>query len=235
MYNNYLNFLLDNDPEKVMSARGIRIRKMLSPMVRNVIAPLSSKNKFHIEKNQNLPKDRPLIFAATHGLKDDIAAGLCAAGRHTYLLFASLPDFFGTIDGPALWLNGVMLLDRKNKESRRAAKAKMEYAIALGADILMYPEGTLNKTENLIVQKLFPGIYDVAVKYNALVVPIAIIQEGKNVYAKTCDPFDICQYQRREGLTILRDLMASAKYELMEKYSKSRRAGVRSAFYRPRL
>lgn len=229
MYNKYLEFLLDNDPRKVMSERGLRIRKILSPLVRYVIAPLSSKNKFHIEKNKNLPKDRPIIFAATHGLIDDIAVGLCAAGRHTYLLFASLPDFFGTIDGPALWLNGVILLDRKNKESRRAAKAKMEYAIALGADILMYPEGTLNKTENLIVQKLFPGIYDVAVKYNALVVPIAIIQEGKNVYAKTCDPFDICQYQRQEGLTLLRDLMASAKYELMERYSKSRRADIGNA------
>lgn len=229
MYNKYLEFLLDNDPKKVMSARGLRIRKIMNPLVRNVIAPLSSKNKFHIEKNNNLPKNRPIIFAATHGLKDDIAAGLCAAGRHTYLLFASLPDFFGTIDGPALWLNGVMLLDRKNKKSRRAAKAKMEYAIALGTDILMYPEGTLNKTENLIVQKLFPGIYDVAIKCNALVVPIAIIQEGKNVYAKTCEPFDICQYQRKEGLNILRDLMASAKYELMEKYSKSCRADIGNA------
>lgn len=229
MYNKYLEFLLDNNPQKVMSKSGIKARRFISPLLRNIVAPMTSKNKYIVEKNKNLSKDRPIIFAATHGLKDDIAIGLCAAGRHTYLLFASLPDFFGTFDGPSLWLNGVMLLDRKDKDSRRAAKVKMEYAISLGADILMYPEGTLNKTENLIVQKLYPGIYDVAVKCNALVVPIAIIQEGKNVYAKTCDAFDICEYERQEGLNVLRDLMATGKYELMEEHSKTNRVEIGNA------
>lgn len=229
MKNRYLNYLLDNNPKKVISKEGIFVRHLISPLLRNVVAPMTSKNKYIVEKNKSLPKDRPIIFAATHGLKDDIAIGLCAAGRHTYLLFASLPDFYGTFDGPSLWLNGVMLLDRKDKESRKAAKEKMKYAMSLGVDILMYPEGTLNKTENLIVQKLFPGIYDVAIECNALIVPIAIIQEGKNIYAKACDTFDICQYDRQEGLNILRDLMASAKYELMEKYSKVSRVQIGNA------
>lgn len=229
MYNKFLEYLLENDPKRVMSKKGYLIRKAFNPLIRNIIAPLSSKNKYHIDKNKNLPKDKPLIFAPTHGLKDDIGMGIACTGRHTYLLFASLPDFFGTIDGPALWTNGVMLLDRKTKESRRAAKDKMEYAISLGADILMYPEGTLNKTENLLVQKLFPGIYDVAKSTNALVVPVAIIQEGKNVYSKVCNAIDICQYDRQKGLSVLRDLMATAKYELMEKYSKISRADIGNA------
>lgn len=226
MENKFLKYLLENDPKRVISPTGYKLRKAISPLVRNVVAPLSSKNKYHISKNKNLPKDRPIIFAATHGLKDDIGMGISCTGRHTYLLFASLPDFYGTVDGPALWLNGVMLLDRKDKSSRSAAKEKMRYAIDLGADILMYPEGTLNKTENLIVQKLFPGIYDVAKSRNALIVPVAIIQEGKDVYSKVCDPFDICVYERQEGLTVLRDLMATAKYELMEEHSQISRTDI---------
>ena len=229
MYNKFLEYLLENDPKKVVSKKGYLIRKVFSPLVRNVIAPMSSKNKYHVDKNKNLPKGRPLIFAPTHGLKDDIAMGIACTGRHTYLLFASLPDFFGTIDGPALWLNGVMLLDRKNKESRQAAKDKMKYVISLGAGILMYPEGTLNKTENLLVQKLFPGIYDVAKRTHALVVPVAIIQEGKDIYSKVLDAVDICQYEKQEGLTVLRDLMATAKYELMEEYSKISRTDIGNA------
>lgn len=86
-----------------------------------------------------------------------------------------------------------------------------------------------NKTENLLVQKLFPGIYDVAKSCNTLVVPIAIIQEGNDVYSKVCDAVDICQYERQEGLTVLRDLMATAKYELMEKHSKISRANIGNA------
>ena len=229
MKNEFLKYLLKNEPTSVISKRGIAVRKSISPLIRNVIAPLSSKNKYIIDRNKNLPNDRPLIFAATHGLKDDIACGISAIGTHAYLLFGSLPDFFGTIDGPSLWLNGVILVDRKNKQSRRAAKPKMNYALSLGTNILMFPEGTLNKTENLIVQKLFPGVYDVAKQSGALVVPVAIIQEGNKVYAKVCDAFDITQYERQEGLDTLRDLMATAKYELMEKYSRCSRADIGNA------
>lgn len=229
MKNEFLKYLIKNEPSSVMSKRGIAVRKVISPLVRNVIAPMSSKNKYIIERNENLPKGKPLIFAATHGIVDDVACGMSAAGRHTYVLFGSLPDFFGTLDGPALWLNGVILVNRKDKQSRRSARSKMNYALSLGADILMFPEGTWNKTESLIVQKLFPGIYDVAKQSEALVVPIAIIQEDNKVYAKVCDAFDITQYERQEGLDTLRDLMATAKYELMEKYSRCSRADIGNA------
>ena len=229
MQNKYLRYLLKNEPKKVISKYGFKIRKLISYPVRNIVGPATSKNTYHIDQNDSLPTDRPLIFACTHQCKDDIALALASAGRHTYLLFASLPDFYGTLDGPALWINGVILIDRKNKSSRKAAIPKMKYAIELGADILMYPEGTLNKTENLIVQKLFPGIYNLAKETNALVVPMAVIQEGKDVYSKVCDPFDIIEFEKQDGLDKLRDLMATAKYELMEKHSQISRAEISDA------
>ena len=207
-----------------MSKCGYHFRKFISPPVRNVLAPATSKNTYHIDKRNDLPTDRPLIFSCTHQVKDDIAMGLASANRHTYLLFASLPDFFGTLDGPALWLNGVILVDRKDKSSRSATIPKMKYAINMGADILMYPEGTLNKTENLIVQKLFPGIYYLAKQTNALIVPMAIIQEGDHIYSKVGEPFDICNYEKQNGLDMLRDLMATLKYELMENHSRISRS-----------
>lgn len=229
MQNRFLRYLLKNEPEKVMSKLGYRFRRFISPPVRNVLGPATSKNTYHIDRNSKLPTDRPLIFSCTHQCKDDIALALASAGRHTYLLFASLPDFYGTLDGPSLWINGVILVDRKDKKSRAAAVPKMKYAIEMGADILMYPEGTLNKTENLIVQKLFPGIYDLAKDTNALVVPMAIIQEGKDVYSKVGEPFDICRYEKQEGLNTLRGLMATAKFELMEKHSKTNRTEIGDA------
>ena len=232
-----LKYLLKNAPEKVMSKCGYRIRRFISPPVRNVLGPATSKNTYHINRRSDLPTDRPLIFACTHQVKDDIALALASAGRHTYVLFASLPDFFGTLDGPALWLNGVILIDRKDRRSRASAVPKMKYAIEMGADILMFPEGTLNKTENLVVQKLFPGVYDLAVQTNALVVPMAILQEGRDVYSKVCAPFDIGLFDRREGLARLRDHMATAKYELMEQYSHVGRAeiGDAAAYWKNRM
>ena len=229
MQNKFLKYLLKNEPEKVMSKSGYKFRKFISPPVRNVLAPATSKNTYHIDKRENLPTDRPLIFSCTHQVKDDIAMGLASANRHTYLLFASLPDFFGTLDGPALWLNGVILVDRKDKDSRRATLPKMKHAIKMGADILMYPEGTLNKTENLVVQKVFPGICYLAEDVKALVVPIARIREGEHIYSKVCEPFDICEYDKQDGLDMLRDLMATAKYELMEEHSKISREEIGNA------
>lgn len=226
MKNRLLKYLLKYEPEKVMSKGGYKLRKFISSPVRNKLGPATSKNSYHISRNDDLPTNRPLIFACTHQVKDDIALALASAGRHTYLLFASLPDFYGTLDGPALWVNGVILVDRKDKDSRAAAIPKMKYAIEMGADILMYPEGTLNKTENLVVQKLFPGIYYLAKDTNALIVPMAIIQEGKDVYSKVGDPFDICLCEKQEGLDTLRGLMATLKYELMEKHSQISREEI---------
>ena len=46
MHNKFLEYLLENDPKRVISKKGYQIRKAFSPLFRNVLAPLSSKNKF---------------------------------------------------------------------------------------------------------------------------------------------------------------------------------------------
>lgn len=226
MYNKSLEYLLKNQPEKVLSKSGIIFRKLFSPFFRHVLVPLSTHNRLHIERAESLPKNRPIIFAPTHGFRDDIAFSIKTGGKHSYLLFASLPAFFNTLDGYALWTNGIILLDRKNKKSRFAAKEKMKYAITLGTNILMFPEGVWNKTENLPVQKLYPGIYDVAKETGALVVPIASIFVGNKVYAIREKAFDITEYSRDEGIDILREKMITAKYELIEKYAKCKRDSI---------
>lgn len=231
MYNKFLEYLLENKPEKVISPKGIKIRKILSPIVRRVIVPLSSKNKLNVEQKAILPKNKPIIFASTHGFRDDIAFAIKAVGVHTYILLGSLMVFYYSVEGLGLWLNGTILVDRKNKNSRAAAKEKMCYAINSGTNILMYPEGVWNKTENLIVQKLFPGIYDVAKNTGAIVVPIATIEEKGVVHCILGEPIDICAFERIEALQVLRDKMATYKYELMDKYSHVSRLEIEEDYW----
>ena len=71
--------------------------------------------------------------------------------------------------------------------------------------------------------------YDVAKESGALVVPLATIQEGSKVYAIVDDTFNICEYGQQEGLTVLRDKMATAKYELMDKYAHGSRKDIGDA------
>lgn len=83
MKNRLLRYLLKNEPKSVMRKGGYRLRQFISSPVRNVLGPAISKNTFHIDRNDNLPTDRPLIFACTHQVKDDIALALASTGRHT--------------------------------------------------------------------------------------------------------------------------------------------------------
>lgn len=229
-YNKKLEYLLSDNPEEVISYSGLKVRKIINPVFRNVVQ-FTTKNTFYIEKDSTLPKDRPIIFASTHGFRDDVALAIKAAGTHSYLLYGSIPDFYYSIDGIALWANGTVIVDRKDKNSRASSIDKMSRVIELGGNILMFPEGVWNKSENKLVLNLFPGIYRLAKKNNAIIVPIASIQSGNNCYAKRMKPLDIIKYDESEGLKRLRDELATGKLELMMKHAKMERGNVDNNYW----
>lgn len=195
MYNKCFEYLLSNDPDDVISKSGILVRKAINPIYRKVI-PFSTKNELIIERKEDVPKDKKIIYSATHGFRDDIVLTLKTIDAPVYLLYGSLLDFYYSIDGLALWLNGTIIVDRKDKKSRAAAILKMERALELGSNLLIYPEGVWNKEQSLIVQKLYTGIYDVAEKEEALVVPIATIQEGNKCYSIQGSAYDITNFTK---------------------------------------
>ena len=220
------SYLLDNDPEKVISDRGIRLRRFINPVLRGVM-PLKVKTKLKIIHRAPLP-DEPVIFACTHGIKEDVEDSLITAGRHAYILVGSLEQFFNSrIDNLAGWLNGVILVDREDKDSRAASKEKMKAALAKGTSVLMYPEGTWNISPNQIIAGIFPGVYDVAKEAGGVkVVPIATHRSHGVVYSIRGAAFDITKYERQEGLRILRDKMASKKWRLFERAGITKRSGL---------
>ena len=195
MYNKCFEYLLSSDPDDVISKSGILVRKAINPIYRKVI-PFSTKNELIIERKEDVPKDKKIIYSATHGFRDDIVLTLKTIDAPVYLLYGSLLDFYYSIDGLALWLNGTIIVDRKDKKSRAAAILKMKRALELGSNLLIYPEGVLNKEQSLIVQKLYTGIYDVAEKEEALVVPIATIQEGNKCYSIQGSAYDITNFTK---------------------------------------
>ena len=222
MYNWYLEYLKNYEPKKVVSASGVKLRKVLHPAI-YAFAPMTTKNKLRIVRKEPLPKERPIIFACTHGFKDDILFSVMMAKIHAYVLIGGLGHFYNTMDGVTLWLNGTVIVDRQDKASRRAAVQKMIRAISLGANMIIFPEGLWNKTENLLVQKLFPGIYDVAKATGAKVVPIVTHLDGTTCYAIRDKEFDLTSFDRAEGMAALRDKFASLRWEIMETYCTTTR------------
>lgn len=223
MYNKFLEKLLDNDPKKVLSKKSIRMRKIISPILRFIVPLVTPNSKLKVLRRAKIPK-QPIIFAATHGFREDVEHTVVMAKRQAYMLNGSLSQVFKSMDGITAWLAGVILIDRTDKESRSAAKEKMIYALNQGASVIMYPEGTWNKSPNQLISGLFSGIYDVAKESGALVVPIATYRNGDKAYGISGKAFDITSYDRGEGVTVLRDEMATMQYEMMEQYGRCKRS-----------
>lgn len=235
-----LNYLLDNNPQVAISKTGVKIRKKINPIIK-AIAPSFLGGKQIIENRKQLidPKsteedekvvipNRPVIWVANHGFKDDILASVLAAERNAYIIMGSLPQIYNTFDGITAWLNGVVMVNRKVKESKKATLPKATKAMEYGTDILIFPEGVWNKSPNELLLDFWPGVYRLAKQQNALVVPIVHYSEDSTdkkstIHTVIDDPIDITKMSEKEGLEILRDKMATWRYLMMEKYGQTTR------------
>ena len=80
----------------------------------------------------------------------------------------------------------------------------------------MFPEGVWNKSPNLLILDLWNGMYRVAVEHNALIVPISVMEEDGVCYAIQNKPIDVCSLDLNEGKQLIRDSLATAKWEVLE-------------------
>ena len=228
MYNKCLEYLLSNNPDDVMSKSGVVFRKMLNPIIRGAgkligpyhleilrKEPVRIKNPITLEEKEY--NKRPIIFVPTHGFKDDFLYSIITMRAHAYALHASIPYFYNSFDGILLWLNGVLIINRRDKESKKSALPKVSNVIKLGANVTYFPEGTWNKSPNLLVLDLWNGIIKAAKENNALLVPIATMTDDDKIcYSIQDSPIDVCNMDSKEAKIFLRDTLASIKWEIME-------------------
>lgn len=234
MKNWYFKHLLSNDP-KIITNNSVKIRKFINPMLRvnaKILNDLIGPYKLIKERVAEIPKDKPVIFAQTHGFRDDLLFTNFMTNSHSYILFGNLPEFFNSFNGVKVWLTGPILVDRFEKNSRNSSIPKMKRVIDFGSNVLICPEARWNHSPNVIVTKLFSGVYTLAKETGSLVMPIGYhLDENSNLNQKPCygileEAFDITKYSEKEGLEILREKLATIKWELMEKYSTYKREEI---------
>ena len=222
--------LLKNDPKAVLSKNSILFRRKYIHNIILRIGPLFLNGKKLIrEKLAPLPSGRPLIFAPNHGFIQDPMCSVLMAERHAYLLFGSLPQFFNTFNGVAAYLNGVIFINRKNKDSRQASIEKAVHTLRLGTNLIIYPEGVINKTPNQLTLPYWPGIIKVAKKANALIIPIVHLLSGEEIHSSRLDAFDATLYNddnTQQALIDLQTIVNTELWNLMEKYACTLRTGI---------
>lgn len=178
-----------------------------------------SRRKTTVLADKRKKTDKPIIFACAHVGRYDIETALQTIGTHCYFFMGDPGKVYKSLDGLILFLNGTIFVDTAYKEDRYIAKETCIKALEQGADLLIYPEGAWNITENEIVMPLFNGTAEMAIRSGAEIVPIAIEQRGKRYYANIGENICISTYelsQKQELTDRLRDTLSTLRWEIWE-------------------
>ena len=76
-----------------------------------------------------------------------------------------------------------VVVDRKNDQSRRASYEKMKQVLNNGLDMLIYPEGTRNRTAAPL-KSFFDGAFKLAIDTQKPIVPVVLLNTKRILPAK---------------------------------------------------
>ena len=251
LLNRKLLYLLDNDPEISVRKKDINFTKKFHLLLKKfghlaLMCTQQIENRNFLENGSTeedkgivLPEE-PVIYVSNHGFRDDGLATVLAAPRHGWFYMGSLPEFYNTTNGIAIYLVGSLSLNRKSKESKKASLDKAKRLLELGTDLIIYPEGGWNKSMSDITLPLWKGFYKIAKEGNYKVVPVVhynshpeILSKDNVIHTVVDDPIDVSSMSEEEALETVRDTLSSWQYKMMEVYGKSTREEEMRGFETP--
>ncbi len=190
--------------------------KIVISLLKMDLAVVGQKTKI-LSYKANVTK--PTIFACTHIGRYDIEQALLSIGAPAYVFFGDPGNIYRTINGLLLKMNGVIYVDTDNKADRVASKDSGKKLLKQGGNLLIFPEGAWNITENEPCMRLFSGAVEMALETGADIVPVAmerygstyVINVGENIsYSKNDISEKICLTE------ILRDILCALRWEIWE-------------------
>lgn len=188
-------------------------RKLLHPLLLFV---MKSTYPYEI-RILNVPPKVPgnAIYAVNHSCCHDIPITCNVIRKHTYILVGK--QRLKILDWLALVLNGVVWVDRKDKESKRQASLKMQRLLKQSKNIGIYPEGTWNLTPSKPSLPLYWGIIDIAGVVGVPIIPLALEYREKVCYVNFGQAIEVSKrFEKQEKINELEDSFATLKWEIWE-------------------
>lgn len=71
-----------------------------------------------------------------------------------------------------------IIVDRSSNESRRKSMEHLKEILSMGISILIFPEGTQNRTQNRL-QPFYDGAFRIAIETQQPIIPIVVLNAGK--------------------------------------------------------
>lgn len=217
-------YMLSNDPERALPKLGMKIRRhLVHPLYLRFGRHFFEGMRQEIVRREPLPQDgRPLVFAPGHYFIQETLATVLLIEEPAYVLFGTLPHFFNTRYGLQAVGNGAVLLNRRDKASRHAVFAKAARLLQNGESLIIYPEGTWNKSPNRLIMPLWHGVFRIAKSSDAWIIPVLNLCVNGVIYSARLAPFDPRRYTEAaeaQALSDLRDAMATGLWLLMEQHA----------------
>lgn len=184
-------------------------------------------NKQHITiiGDERVKTSAPVIYACTHIGFYDVMMLFESIKSPCWLFWGNPNEDLINLFGWMARKNGAILVDSYDKEDRKYAKKEAEMLLRQGGNLMIFPEGAWNVTDNEPVMNLFRGTVSMAINTKAEIVPVAIEQYGKEFLVNIgknivpiCDDVILDSENQK-----LRDTLATLKWEIWEKQSVQER------------
>lgn len=204
--------------------------------------PLSKKrnaNNIVLERYPKLEENESYIFVGNHTCPEDIETMLNIIDRNAYLVLGSIETLKFNPEMYLSWLNGMIVFDILDKKSRKDLIPKMERVLKTNS-ILIFPEGSHNHHPCKLINDLYDGPVNIALKTAKKIVPVVMLRDGKHKvsYIDVGNPIDIChltlniqdyypgeeeneKYRIKAISSYLRDKLATAVYYMTARHMDS--------------
>lgn len=192
----------------------------LRDISRKFILLLAKSNiKYKIVKKNNLQKlkDHSTIYVVNHYSAQDTPIACNLTDDRAYILAGK--QNLGFFDNLFFKLYGSIFVDRKDNADMALSKKAMEAYLNKGKSILMFPEGTWNLTDNLLILNMKWGIIDIARNTNSQIINIDLDynREDHICTARYGNPILIGNDSKNiEEIRKLRDKMATLRLEAIK-------------------
>ena len=187
------------------------------------------KKKYQIIGDKRIHTGKAKIYCCTHAGSTDISVVNEALKDHCYWFWGDIGEYYKKIDGLLVWLNGAVLIDTRDKQDRRNALNTAIKVLKKGGNILIFPEGSWNITENKPVMHLYTGAVEMAIESGADIIPVGIeiygntfhINIGRNISSR-----NMASDSKQEYTEKLRSAMATLKWEIWEQQRRASRSAL---------
>jgi len=191
------------------------------------------------------PKNKPVIFVVSHIGKYDFEIVNELIKKQFYVIASDFRNMYGNFNGLMMNVFGVVFVDELSKEDKEYTSKMMKKILKTksffkNTNIMIFSEGTWNITENEPIMDIHLGAVDAALETNAVILPISVEQYDKNFVVNFGEFYDPSNEAIKDGIdynsldesiekerliklrtkikanTILRDQLATLKYEIWE-------------------